>query len=417
MKDQSQNVSKKIKVHHVSEQNKSERTGSIFQLNSTMRGKSLGKARQASSQNLFRPGLRTGSAAFQDSTAAVHKDYLKAIQTEDFAIHPYSTFRHDWLIMMMVLMFANFIIIPLGVSFFTERIYTGGVWISYILLTDSITVADLVLNFYIGYVDEKEEIIIMDRKKIKNHYLKTWFVVDLIGIMPVDYVFLCAKYVGGLDVSQIGYATSRLVRLIKLTRIMSLLRLLRFSSLMRYLRYWKEIHEWDVGMTKVLHLIYWIAVAVLFCHWNACLQFLIVLIQEFPENSWVHIQGLENRSIRVQYTFAIFRALSHMMCLDYGALRLPEGVTEIWILNLSMLTGSIMYALLLAQVTAMVANSDSSRRVYKEKLHEYKEFLRHHHLPKELRLRVLNQLAHQFKGKWFNETVILGELSESLKQK
>ncbi|XP_072361734.1 potassium/sodium hyperpolarization-activated cyclic nucleotide-gated channel 1-like [Scyliorhinus torazame] len=292
MKEQSRNVGTKKKFF-VRKQNESEPTGSIFQLNSTMRGLSLGKARQASIQTLFRPGLRTGSAAFHGSAAAVHKDYLKAIETEDFTIHPYSTFRHDWLIMMMVMMFVNFIIIPLGVSFFTEQIYTGGVWISYILLTDGITVADLVLNFYIGYVDEKEEIIIMDRKKIKNHYLKTWFVVDLIGIMPVDYVFLCAKYVGGLDVSQIGYATSRLVRLIKLTRIMSLLRLLRFSSLMRYVRYWKEIHEWDVGMTKVLHLIYWIAVAVLFCHWNACLQFLIVLIQEFPENSWVHIQGLE----------------------------------------------------------------------------------------------------------------------------
>ncbi|XP_072437156.1 potassium/sodium hyperpolarization-activated cyclic nucleotide-gated channel 1-like [Chiloscyllium punctatum] len=95
--------------------------------------------------------------------------------------------------MMMVMMFLNFIIIPLGISFFSEPIYTGGIWISYIVLSDVISIVDLMLNFYIGYVDEKEEIIIMDRKKIKNHYLKTWFTVDLIGIMPVDYVFLCAK--------------------------------------------------------------------------------------------------------------------------------------------------------------------------------------------------------------------------------
>uniref|UniRef100_UPI00398F70B5 potassium/sodium hyperpolarization-activated cyclic nucleotide-gated channel 1-like isoform X2 n=1 Tax=Pristiophorus japonicus TaxID=55135 RepID=UPI00398F70B5 len=371
MENSSQNVAKTNKI---------EPTQTLFLTTDRLMGYSLGKAQKADEEFTVRPGLRTGSAAFHGSVAKMRKDYLKATDSEDFAIHPHSTFRHDWLIMMMILMSVNVIVIPLGISFFTEPIYTGGIWISYIVLSDLIAIVDLALNFYIGYIDEKLE------------------------------------YAGGVDVSRVGYAASRVVRLIKLTRIMSLLRLLRFSSLMRYVRYWKEIHEWDVGMTRVLHLMYWIAVAVLFCHWNACLQFLIVLIQEFPENSWVRIQGLENAPIRVQYTYAIFRALCHMMCLDYGALQLPEGVTEIWILNLSMLTGSIMYALLLAQVTAMVANSDSSRRVYREKVHEYKEFLRHHQLPMALRLKVLNQLAQQFRGKWFDETVIFGELSESLKQ-
>uniref|UniRef100_UPI00398ED9A5 potassium/sodium hyperpolarization-activated cyclic nucleotide-gated channel 1-like isoform X5 n=1 Tax=Pristiophorus japonicus TaxID=55135 RepID=UPI00398ED9A5 len=321
MENSSQNVAKTNKI---------EPTQTLFLTTDRLMGYSLGKAQKADEEFTVRPGLRTGSAAFHGSVAKMRKDYLKATDSEDFAIHPHSTFRHDWLIMMMILMSVNVIVIPLGISFFTEPIYTGGIWISYIVLSDLIAIVDLALNFYIGYIDEKLEIIIMERRKIRNHYLKTWFMVDLIGIMPIDYIFLLAK--------------------------------------------------------------------------------------EFPENSWVRIQGLENAPIRVQYTYAIFRALCHMMCLDYGALQLPEGVTEIWILNLSMLTGSIMYALLLAQVTAMVANSDSSRRVYREKVHEYKEFLRHHQLPMALRLKVLNQLAQQFRGKWFDETVIFGELSESLKQ-
>ncbi|XP_055495962.1 potassium/sodium hyperpolarization-activated cyclic nucleotide-gated channel 4-like isoform X2 [Leucoraja erinacea] len=276
--------------------------------------RSLGKARWADYHQ--ERGLNTGSAAFQGSVATMSRGYLKADKTDKFVIHPYSTFRHNWLLGMMTLMFANFIIIPLAVSFFTERIYTGFVWICYIVISDVIAIMDIVLNFYIGYVDEKLEVIIMDRKKIKNHYLKSWFAVDLVAMMPVDYVFL----------------------------------------------------------------------------------------------------GVKDESVRVQYTYALFRSVSHMMCLDYAALQMPEGFSEIWILNLSMLTGSIMYALLLAQVTAMVANSDSSRRMYKGKLHEYKEFLRHHHIPKDLRLRVLNQLANQFKGKWFDESMILRELSESLRE-
>ncbi|GCC24247.1 hypothetical protein chiPu_0002647 [Chiloscyllium punctatum] len=82
MEDISQNVIKKNKV---------EPAATAFLLNETLKGRSLGKARLAIPD--IRPGLRTGSAAFHGSKAAMHKDYMKAIQTDEFAIHPYSTFR------------------------------------------------------------------------------------------------------------------------------------------------------------------------------------------------------------------------------------------------------------------------------------------------------------------------------------
>ena len=102
------------------------------------------------------------------------------------------------------------------------------------------------------------------------HYLKTWFCVDLLAIVPVDYCLLvlhvsiiyllkisyefricscawsltvnthCVQAVMDLDMSLTGLAGLRMMRLIKLIRLLSLLRLFRLSRLMRYIRNWEE---------------------------------------------------------------------------------------------------------------------------------------------------------------------------------
>uniref|UniRef100_A0A4W3HTD9 Ion transport domain-containing protein n=1 Tax=Callorhinchus milii TaxID=7868 RepID=A0A4W3HTD9_CALMI len=94
---------------------------------------------------------------------------------------------------MLMTMGLNTIVVPLGVSFFTEEIYTGSVWITYIVFSDTISIIDLLLNFYLGYTDEDMEVIIVDPKQIKNHYLKTWFVIDLIAALPVEYILLIQR--------------------------------------------------------------------------------------------------------------------------------------------------------------------------------------------------------------------------------
>uniref|UniRef100_A0A4W3HB72 Ion transport domain-containing protein n=1 Tax=Callorhinchus milii TaxID=7868 RepID=A0A4W3HB72_CALMI len=141
---------------------------------------------------------------------------------------------------MLMTMGLNTIVVPLGVSFFTEEIYTGSVWITYIVFSDTISIIDLLLNFYLGYTDEDMEVIIVDPKQIKNHYLKTWFVIDLIAALPVEYILLIQRTIGKLDASSVEYTGSRITRILKLARIMGLLRLLRFSSLLRYTKSWEE---------------------------------------------------------------------------------------------------------------------------------------------------------------------------------
>lgn len=75
-------------------------------------------------------------------------------------------------------------------------------------------------------------------RAIRQKYLKSWFLVDFVSSIPVDYIFLM---VDSLD-SEV-YRTARALRIVRFTKILSLLRLLRLSRLIRYIHQWEEVRS------------------------------------------------------------------------------------------------------------------------------------------------------------------------------
>lgn len=51
--------------------------------------------------------------------------------------------------------------------------------------------------------DNSEQVII-DPKLIAKHYIKTWFFLDLLSSIPLDYIFLIFNSIRGTDVSTCG---------------------------------------------------------------------------------------------------------------------------------------------------------------------------------------------------------------------
>ena len=67
------------------------------------------------------------------------------------------------------------------------------------------------------------------------------------------------------------------------------------------------------------------------------------------------------------YSYALFKAMSHMLCIGYGA-QAPEGLTDVWLTMLSMIVGATCYAVFIGHATALIQSLDSSRRQYQEKV-------------------------------------------------
>ena len=67
-----------------------------------------------------------------------------------------------------------------------------------------------------------------------------------------------------------------------------------------------------------------------------------------------------------QYTWALFKALSHMLCIGYGRYP-PQSTTDVWLTMVSMLTGATCYALFVGHATTLIQSFDTSKRLYREK--------------------------------------------------
>ncbi|XP_058264796.1 potassium/sodium hyperpolarization-activated cyclic nucleotide-gated channel 3 isoform X2 [Hemibagrus wyckioides] len=305
---------------------------------------------------MLQPGVNKFSLRMFGSEKAVEHEQERVKSAGSWIIHPYSDFRFYWDLIMLLLMVGNLIIIPVGITFFKDE-HTPA-WIVFNVVSDTFFLVDLVLNFRTGIVKEDSTEIILDPQQIKVRYLRSWFAVDFISSIPVDYIFLIVE----TRIDSDFYKTARALRIVRFTKILSLLRLLRLSRLIRYIHQWEENDTWGQ-----------------------------------------------------QYSYALFKAMSHMLCIGYGMYP-PVGMTDVWLTILSMIVGATCYAMFVGHATALIQSLDSSRRQYQEKYKQVEQYMSFHKLPADMRQRIHDYYEHRYQGKMFDEESILGELNEPLRE-
>ncbi|RNA33574.1 hyperpolarization activated cyclic [Brachionus plicatilis] len=85
--------------------------------------------------------------------------------------------------------------------------------------------------------NDGDDKIILQPKEIAKNYLRTWFIVDFLSTIPLDYIFLLVEK---SDTKYQLAKTGRALKVLRLAKLLSLLRLLRLSRLVRYVHEWEE---------------------------------------------------------------------------------------------------------------------------------------------------------------------------------
>jgi hypothetical protein len=103
----------------------------------------------------------------------------------------------------------TFIITPYRLAFVEEDdLY----WIMISAFVDFLFFVDIICNFFIAFYN-KDDNLITEKKRIACNYLKGWFFIDTLSILPIQYmVSLDANY-------------TQLARLSRLPRLYKLLKM------------------------------------------------------------------------------------------------------------------------------------------------------------------------------------------------
>eukprot|EP01043_Picozoa_sp_COSAG02_P061527 COSAG02_NODE_8290_length_2631_cov_1.917457_2_plen_317_part_00 len=149
-----------------------------------------------------------------------------------WVIDPDSAFSTRWDVLQVIFLFYVTIFVPLRACFQTDVEIFSAMW--YIdTAVDLYFIIDLFLNCFTAF--DNFGIRETRHKQIVLHYLRTWFILDLVACIPVQYIAMAiessAKTESGSNLSIVK--AIRLVRLSKMLRLTRIKRILaKYEDLM-----------------------------------------------------------------------------------------------------------------------------------------------------------------------------------------
>ena len=108
-----------------------------------------------------------------------------AVKPSGWVISEESVFKRWWDIWILINVLFIAIVTPFRLAFDENDSVT---WKVINWFTDCFFLIDLVLSFFESYYDEENNIHVTSLKKIAKNYLKGWFTIDFISIIPFESI-------------------------------------------------------------------------------------------------------------------------------------------------------------------------------------------------------------------------------------
>lgn len=180
---------------------------------------------------------------------------------------------------------------------------------------------------------------------------------------------------------------------------------------------WFSVHSkseaalWQVS-SLIKNMVVLGSVLLLFLHFHGCFYFFIGRALNYDTVKWQEILSAKH-SLGEQYSWAVFSAIGNTFPVTGYR---PEDPFEQWITVLLVLVGATLYAILVGTISSFTFGLDTSGRLYKQKMDEVNEYMHYKKLSPEIKERVRQYYELRFRGKYFDEFMILDDLNISLRK-
>ncbi|TKS88053.1 Potassium voltage-gated channel subfamily H member 2 [Collichthys lucidus] len=313
---------------------------------------------------------------------------LQAPRIHKWTVLHYSPFKAvwDWLILLLVIYTA--ILTPYSAAFLLNdqeevAMQNCGYSCSPLnvvdLIVDIMFIIDILINFRTTYVNSNDEVV-SHPVRIAVHYFKGWFLIDMVAAIPFD-----------LLIYRNGEETTTLIGLLKTARLLRLVRVAR--KLDRYSEYG----------AAVLFLL--MCTFALIAHWLACIWYAIGSVERSGSIGWLHTLGDQlgkhyndsvqgsGPSIKDKYVTALYFTFSSLTSVGFGNVSPNTNSEKIFSICV-MLIGSLMYASIFGNVSAIIQRLYSGTARYHTQMLRVREFIRFHQIPNPLRQRLEEYFQH-----------------------
>lgn len=377
---------------------------------------------------------RRSVRSLSEMEIGIEVEEVKVRDVHGWMLNPNWTSKMTWDMVVMSVVLFDACVLPFQLSFKHGRKADSfdNVWF---YITTILFFTDIFTTFITAIVDEQDEGLIVDRRKIVRTYLKSWFVLDFVSTVPWSRIVEAAVDGSGGPLKHIA-KLAKVLKFLRIVRLMKMLRAKKIKDLWEKL----EVRIGSAAIVQTLMLIRIIMILLGICHWNACLFWMVgsprSIITDFLPQSVVddfaklphwttnprtYGPGQEmwtyfERSISEQYVFCFYWTLGVMrtMPAEVSPVNLAE---RIFVLCFMFFALSV-FAVSVASLTQAFFKISDRSRTFNDEMFALRLHLHKLGVEDTTQRRIKDYITHLWQNRRFQakEIALLDKLPTQLSQ-
>jgi len=208
-------------------------------------------------------------------------------------------------------------------------------------------IVDMILQFFLMFHVKTEYGHRLEHRpcKIAKHYLRTWFFIDLVSILPFDLLRFIQSEEKPLSLT--------IVKMVRLLRMLKMLRMLKVSRIYQRL----ELSFVQLHSYQVFDLYKFMICLVLISHWLACLWAMTLSLPPSDTSTrWIDAFDdsdlTKDSAVWQQYVAALYFTAYTMTSVGYGDVT-PANIVERIFCILILFISGLVWACVIGEVSSI----------------------------------------------------------------
>ncbi|XP_024187428.1 potassium channel SKOR isoform X1 [Rosa chinensis] len=314
-------------------------------------------------------------------------------------IHPDNRWYRVWTKVILVWAIYSSFFTPFEFGFFRgleERLFILDI------VGQVAFLVDIILHFFLAYRDSQTYRMVHKRNLIALRYLKSSFIVDLLGCMPWDNIY---KACGRRE--EVRY-----------------LLWIRLSRVRKVTKFFRDLEK-DIRISYEFTRIAKLLVVELYCtHTAACIFYYLATTLPPVEEGYTWIGSLKlgdysysnfrDIDLWKRYTTSLYFAIVTMATVGYGdihAVNLREMIFIMAYVSFDMVLG----AYLIGNMTALIVKGSKTEK-FRDKMTDLIKYMNRNRLGKDIRNQIKGHLRLQYESS-YTEAAVLQDIPASIRAK
>ncbi|XP_057807439.1 potassium channel AKT2/3 [Salvia miltiorrhiza] len=310
-------------------------------------------------------------------------------------ISPMDTRYRCWETLMVVMVVYSAWVCPFEIAFLNSKpsppLYIAD------NIVDIFFALDIILTFFVAYIDSTTQLLVLDSKKIAKRYISTWFIMDVASTIPFETI---AFFITGKHHADVSYSVLGMLRFWRLRRVKCFFT--RIEKDIRFSYFW-------VRCARLLF------VTLLQAHFAACLAYLLAVQYPDEGNTWIGsaIPNFKETSLWVRYISALYWSTTTMTTVGYGDIH-AQNTLEMAFIICYMLFNLGLTAYIIGNMTNLVVEGTRRTMEFRSSIEAASSFVSRNRLPARLKDQILAYMCLRFKAESLNQQQLIQQLPKAI---